>query len=75
MASPIMMSTQIFRPRIYNSNTKVVKHKNWNIVEKNTTIVKAFNMHDSAKIAIRTIKNCLNTMNLRSRTTHNADSP
>jgi hypothetical protein len=57
MASPIMVSAQISRPRIYNSNMQAVKHKNWNIVEKNTTIdEKAFNMHDSAKIAIRLVK-------------------
>ena len=75
MTSPIMMSTQIFIPRIYNNNTQEVKHKNWNITEKDTTIDKAFNMHDSANIAIGPIKNGINTMNLRSKTTHNVDSP
>ena len=75
MESPIMMYAQIFRLRIYNSNTQVVEHKNWNIAEKNTTIDKAFNMHDSVNIAIMPIENCPNTMNLRSRTTHNPNSP
>ena len=75
MASPIMMYAQIFIPRIYNSNTQALKQKNWIIIEKNTTIDKAFNRKDNANIVMTSIKNCLNTMDLRSRTTHNADSP
>ena len=56
-ALPIMVSAQISRPRIYNSNMQAAKHKNWKIIEKNTTTdEKAFNMHDSAKIVMSTVK-------------------